>query len=324
MKRVTLFLFSVILILGVFAGQATIMVPTFYTYEEDWNSQMPVITDIVRSELVNQATFRVYDFSVTDSMIESYSKGKDETQKTENLLKALGTDYLLIGIASRVKEEVEYHTETITVEREVDRGVLGEIGKYLLGERAVKTKTEQREVSVATQDSTITVVLRIIRTADSEVIASVRASLYKWADFSLIASSLTDALITSFEKNQKMNTPFEITGKWSGELYSSPYYDIYHFEFLANGVVNVFIDSYDSDGNLSKVNGTGRFKYDSKTQVVSLTINRLTGNLKHLQNIRWSSAVIVEDTENYTMIIPVSSVSDSRLVSVDFYRDESF
>ena len=323
MKKLILLFIIPLLSFCLFAAQKTITVPNFFSYEEDWNSRMPIISDIVRSELARNSIFRVVDYSLTDAMIEAYSKGKDESSKTQSLLNAIGTDYVLIGTISPVKENVEYHSETITVEREVDKGALGEIGKFLLGERAVKTTKEKQNITVATQDSTLTVVMNIIDSKDGFIMASVSATLYKWEDFSSIVDSLIDSLMTSFEKNLRQNSPFNLEGTWCGELYSAPYDDVYHFEFLSNGTVTALIESYDTNGNVTKSNGSGRYIFDSKDQVVTVTINRLSNSSQHIQNIRWSARLIIRDSEHFTIIIPVSSASNSKLVSVDFFLESS-
>ena len=323
MRKITLFIIVLFVSFCLFAEQKTITVPTFYSYEEEWNSRMPIISDIVRSELVRKAYFRVLDYSLTDAMVESYSSEKDEANGTLKLLKALGTDYVLIGTVSPVKEDVEYHTETISVQTEVDRGAIGELGKFLLGERAVKTKTEQHNVTVATQDSTLTVVMSIIDSKEGFTVASARSTIYKWEDFSSVVGSLIDALLTSFEKNVKQSISFTLEGLWCGELYSSPYDDIYHFEFKNNGAVDVVIESYGTNGVVTKSSGSGRYKYDSADQVVTVTINRLSNAVQHLQNVRWSAKIIILDSENFSMIIPATSFSGSKLVSVDFYLESS-
>ncbi len=323
MRKLSLVLIILFVSFCLFSEQKTITVPTFYSYEEEWNSRMPIISDIVRSELVKKAYFRVIDFSLTDEIIESYSKETNETSEILGLLKAIGTDYVLVGTVSPVKEAVEYHTETISVQTEVDRGVIGELGKILLGERAVKTKTEKQSITVATQDSTITVVISIIDSNEGFTVASARSTIYTWEDFSDIASSLIDAVLISFEKNLKQSIPFTLEGLWCGELYSSPYDDIYTFEFNNNGTVNVVIESYSTNGVVTKLSGSGRYKYDSTEQVVTVTINRLSPEVQHLQSVRWSAKIIIRDSANFSMIIPATSFSDSKLVSVDFFLDSS-
>lgn len=323
MRKIILLLIVLFVSFCLFAEQKTITVPTFYSYEEEWNSRMPIISDIVRSELVRKAYFRVLDYSLTDAMVESYSSEKDEANGTLKLLKALGTDYVLIGTVSPVKENVEYHTETITVQTEVDRGALGEIGKFLLGERAVKTKTEQQNVTVATQESTITIVMSIIDSTDGFTVASARSTIYKWEDFSSIVGSLIDSLLASFEKNIRQSIPFTLEGVWCGELYSSPYDDIYHFEFKKNGTVEVVVESYGTNGTVTKSSGSGRYKYDAAEQVVTITINRLSNAVQHLQNVRWSAKLIIRDSENFTIIIPATSSSGSKLVGVDFFLERT-
>lgn len=323
MRKVVLLIIVLLFSFCLFAEQKTITVPTFYSYEEEWDSRMPIISDIVRSELVRKAYFRVLDFSLTDTMIESYSKETDETSRTLRLLKSIGTDYVLVGTISPVKEDVEYHTETISVQTEVDRGVIGELGKFLLGERAVKTKTERQNVTVATQDSTITIIIRIVDSSDGFTIASVRSTIYKWEDFSGIVGSLIESLLNSFEKNLKQNIPFNLEGVWCGELYSSPYDDIYHFEFKKDGTVDVVVESYVTNGTLTKSSGSGRYNYDSEDKVVTISINRLSNAVQHLQNVRWSAKLIIRDSENFSMIIPTTSSSGSKLVNVDFFLERN-
>ena len=321
MKKAILLLILIIISLGLFAEQSTITVPTFFSYEDEWNSRMPIISDIVSSELAKRSSFKVLDYSLTVAMIESYSNAKDDISKTQSLLNVIGTDYVLVGTVSPVKENVEYHTESITVEREEDRGMLGEIGKVLLGERAVKTKTEQQNITVATQDSTITIVMNIIDTKDGFSMASTSTTIYKWEDFSRIASSLIDALLYSFDKNLRLGSPFILEGTWYGELYSPPYDDIYHFEFGNDGTVAVEIESYETNGNITLSSGSGRYKYDSLNQVVTVSINRLSNKIQHLQNIRWSARIIIQDSENFSIIIPATSYMGSKMVNVDFCLD---
>ena len=163
--------------------------------------------------------------------------------------------------------------------------------------------------------------MNIIDTKDGCTMASVSSTIYKWEDFSRVVNSMVDTLLYSFDKSIQLASPFFLEGTWYGELYSPPYDDMYHFEFRKDGTVTVEIESYETNGNIIRSSGSGRYKYDSLNQVVTVSINRLSNKIQHIQNIRWSARIIIQDSENFSLIIPATSNMGSKMVNVDFCLD---
>lgn len=324
MKKGICCLLILLSVFYVFAAKKTIAVLDFETEVSEIEGYMAIMTDIFRSELAS-SEFRIVDRKSTDAIfseLQFQSNGLTQTNNVKTIGRMLNADFIVIGHVMPIVDDPVAHTEFVTYDKKVDGGLLGGLGSLLFGDSAKKTETVVEEKITYTQESAITIVIQMIDIESAEMVASSRVDLSSWTEFSRKANTLAKSL-TSYAMSGT-NSFFDkesIFGVWECEIVNKNIIDTYMVKFQENGIVEVEVVSWNKNTEIeTKASGRGRYTYDEMSHIISVTINRLSGNVNHIKDIVWKSLITSGDSEDvFSLIIPVGTGSLTN-VRGDFLR----
>lgn len=78
----------------------------------------------------------------------------------------------------------------------------------------------------------------------------------------------------------------------------------------------------DKSGKEIKSKGTGRYVFNGSEKILSVSVNRLNGKIKHLKSIEWKSFVNPGQNEkSFSYSIPSSSDSKTKLQKCEFFKE---
>ena len=325
MKRLSLLLILMVLGFSCFA-QNVVAVLEFETKDADIRDKMSLLTDIFRSELANTKNLNVVDRANTDKVLDEIALQQSSMMSSTNVKTVgsmLNADYIVIGTVAVLKDDAEEITTYTTREEEVDGGALGSLGKFFLGDKGTSTKTVVDEKTQIVQEKRINVVVQLINVETGGILAASRIDVPKWSEFSKYASSLAEELSVTLGKKSTTLKKVDANmfyGTWECEIFYNNIVDYYTVEFDDNNRVKVTVESTSRSGKTTKSSGSGRFVYSEDDKVFSLTVNRMSGSVKHVERISWKSIVNPsKDNNSFTMTIPTAT-SGGQKVRGEFYR----
>lgn len=288
----------------------TILVLDFDTEIEDFQNNAKIMADMLRSDLVNTQKLDVIDRKSMDLQIEIMQNQMSDymsNQNVQELGKMMNADYLVIGqVMSLSNVPQSQNSEKNFFSKIADRIFHG------------KDKIE--------------VVVQILDIETSKVISSSSIELEEWTDFSSHTQKITNELVQSFAKKNSVTSQIQtniaranaeiFTDTWSSEVLHDGIIDTYTLNFLEKNRVTIKISSIDKKGKKTSSSGTGRYVFNDSEKVLTITVNSLSGNVKHLQRIHWKSHVnLSEDESSFYYIIPVNSKNDASNVRAEFYKE---
>lgn len=308
MKRFLSILFAFFLLFPLFSE--TVLVLDFDTEIKEYENNAVIMSDMLRSELVKTGKFDVIDKKSMGAAIKEI-QGQMSDYMTNDNVKQLGrmlnADYLVIGHVLTLSNS---SPET----RDSENIFLNTAEKILIG----KDKIE--------------VIVQILEIETLKVLSSSSVELKKWTDFSKytkkIARELTADISqknSSFEKiitniNKTSEEMFE--GVWTAEVVHDGVTDVYTISFNEKRKIDISVTSSSKNGKETKSNGTGRYAFNDSEKILSITVNLLKGNIKHLKSINWKSFVNPSnDGQMFSYSIPVSSSNNAKNIRAEFYKE---
>lgn len=287
----------------------TIFVLDFDTEINDYEDNAVIMSDMLRSELVNTRKFSVVDKKSMNAAIKTIEEQMSEYMSRDNVKqigKMLNADYLVIG-----------HVLTLS-NRAAD--TVGSKNMFI-------NKMEK----VISGNDKVEVIVQLLNIETLEVLASSSVELNKWTDFSRytkkIANDLTSRISSSKNasnavlENIKRANADMLEGVWTCEIVHDGITDSYTVTFDENRKVTIEIISTTKKGKITEASGNGRYTFNDNEKILTVTVNSLSGNIKHLKNINWKSYLNPSnDEEMFTYNIPVSS-GNSQNVKVEFFKE---
>lgn len=320
-KRLFLLFLCELFCIYVFAE--TVAVLDFDTDIMEYQNNMGIMTDMLRSELVKTKKVTVVDRKSMDAALQEMNMQMTDYFSESNA-KALGNmlnaDMLMIG---RVYAFSDTATEMYDMDIEHDRGLLGKI---------IGNGTQTTRIPVTVENKTIVVVVQMVDVETLSVISSSTAEFTQWQDFSKYTSKIAMELVAPILKgNQIVNDILQnmsstnsdmFEGVWSCEIYHDNIDDLYMFTFGQNGRLSVEVTSTTAKGKVTTASGSGRFTYGESENVLTLTVNILTGNITHIKSINWKSLVNPSSDEtSFSCIVPVIYKGKTTNVKCDFFKE---
>lgn len=317
MKKLKIFCLFVFIINSIsFAKVAAVL--DFDTEEPDLISRMPIMTDMFRAELANTESIDVVDRKHTQEVINELALQLTEIT-SNNDVKSIGemlnADYIVIGHVQPLLNDPVTHVYVSTHEEPIEMGFFA----GLFAKNKTKTVTDYN--TYETQEKRINVVIQMIDVETAKVVSSGRLDLDKWSDFSKYCPLLVKRIMEKIGSGNILKSvePDMFAGTWEGELSDHNIIDTYTFTFKDNNIVTATVNSIDRNGNVTISTGKGRYKYSKQDYVFVITINSLQGEVKHINKIIWKT-MVKPDEDIFTVVVPVSSQSDSKKKAVDFYK----
>lgn len=307
-KAIVILIFLIYNVLSIYSQ--TVLVLDFDTEIEDFQNNAKIMADMLRSDLVNTQKLDVIDRKSMDLQIEIMQNQMSDymsNQNVQELGKMMNADYLVIGqVMSLSNVPQSQNSKKNFFSKVSDRLFHG------------KDKIE--------------VVVQILDIETSKVISSSSIELEEWTDFSSHTQKITNELVQSFAKKNSLTSQIQtniartnaeiFTGTWSSEVLHDGIIDTYAITFSENNHVKIETSSIDKKGKTTSASGMGRYVFNDSEKVLTITVNSLSGNVKHLQRIHWKSHVnLSEDESSFYYIIPVSSKNDSSKVRAEFYKE---
>lgn len=287
----------------------TIFVLDFDTEINDYEDNAVIMSDMLRSELVNTRKFSVVDKKSMNAAIKTIEEQMSEYMSRDNVKqigKMLNADYLVIG-----------HVLTLS-NRAAD--TVGSKNMFI-------NKMEK----VISGNDKVEVIVQLLNIETLEVLASSSVELNKWTDFSRytkkIANDLTSRISSSKNasnavlENIKRANADMLEGVWTCEIVHDGITDRYTVTFDENRKVTIEIISTTKKGKITEASGDGRYTFNDNEKILTVTVNSLSGNIKHLKNINWKSYLNPSnDEEMFTYNIPVGS-GNSQNVKAEFFKE---
>lgn len=308
MKKLISLLFTFFLFYPLFSENVLIL--DFDTEIKDYENNAVIMSDMLRSELVKTGKLDVVDKKSMGTAIKEIKEQMSDYMTNENvkqLGKMLNADYLVIGHVLTLSNS---SPET----RNSENIFLNTAEKILIG----KDKIE--------------VIVQILEIETLKILSSSSVELKKWTDFSKhtkkIAKELTAGISYKTSTSEKIVTNINKTseemfeGVWSAEVIHDGISDIYTVTFNEKQRINISVISTSKNGKKTKAYGFGRFTFNDSEKILSVTVNSLAGNIKHLKSINWKSFVNPStDEQMFSYSIPISSSDGVKNVRADFYKE---
>lgn len=309
MKKIITIFMSLLLAAGT-AFAETVVVLDFDTEIQGYEKNASIMSDMLRSELVKIGNFDIVDrktMSAAINEMQSQLSGYMETQNVAQLGKMLNADHLIIG-------HVHSLSNKANTESDVKNIFLNKAEEILIGSDKVE------------------VVAQLVEIETLKVLSSSSVELKKWTDFSkytrkmaydltvslLGKDSIGDEIFTNIKKaNEEM-----LQGSWAAEVSHDGILDYYEIKFEENHKVSVKVTSVDRSGKETKSEGTGRYVFNDSEKILSVSVNRLNGKIKHLKSIEWKSFVNPGQNEkSFSYSIPSTFGSKTKLQKCEFFKE---
>ena len=111
-------------------------------------------------------------------------------------------------------------------------------------------------------------------------------------------------------------------GTWTSEVVHDGIIDTYTITFGENKKVDLSVTSVAKKNKITCADGSGRYSFNDSDKILSITINTLKGDVKHLDSIKWKTFVNpASDESTFSCSIPISSANGSKSIRAEFYRD---
>lgn len=288
-----------------------VLVLDFDTEIRDYENNAIIMSDMIRSELVRTGKVNVVDKKSMNVAIEEIQNQQSEYRTNENvkqLGRMLNADYLVIG-----------HVMTLSNKSAgaVDSG-------NLFLDSAEKVLTGKDKVEV---------IVQLLDIETLHVLSSSSAEMKKWTDFSKytkkIAVELTSAVVRKNSATEKVLTNINnatedlLVGTWTSEVVHDGIIDTYTITFGGNRKIDLSVTSSSKKNKITQAEGSGRYTFNDSEKILSVTINTLKGDVKHLDSIKWKTFVNpASDDSMFSCSIPVSSVKGAKNMRADFYKDD--
>ncbi|MDY3131738.1 MAG: CsgG/HfaB family protein [Treponema sp.] len=309
MKRNCLIvLFSIFFCFTCFAE--TVVVLDFDTEIIDYENNASVMSDMLRSELVKTKKINIIDRKSMNAAINEIQSQMSDYMSNENvkqLGKMLNADYLVIGHVLSLSNKSASSPTSNNI-------FLNKAEKILIG------------------DDKVEVVVQLIEIETLKVLSSTSVELKKWTDFSNYTKKMAYDLVTPILKGDKISSEVltniqkanedMLEGTWTTELVHDGITDYYTVIFNENHKVTVSIISKNKKGKQTKSEGSGRYIFNDNEKILSITINSLNGDIKHLTSLNWKAYINPGSDElSFSYNIPITSDNNSKVMKCDFYKE---
>lgn len=307
-KAIVILIFLIYNVLSIYSQ--TVLVLDFDTEIENFQSNAIIMTDMLRSKLVKTGKINVIDRKRMDLQIEIMENQLSDYMSNQNVQKLgemMNADYLVIGHVMQLSNAPQ--------SQESKKNFLSKISDRIFHG---KDKIE--------------VIVQILDIETSKIISSSSIELDEWTDFSRHTNKITNELVLSFTKknsttnqistniNRANSETFNDT--WSSEVLHDGILDTYTITFSENNRITVKVSSIDKKGKKTSSTGTGRYIFNDSEKILSITVNSLSGNVKHLQRINWKTYInLSKDETAFSCIIPVNSQNTETSVKAEFYKN---
>ena len=308
MKKFIVVYFFLLIVFSAFAENTLVL--DFDTEIQDYENNAVIMSDMLRSELVKTGKLDVIDKKSMDSAINEIQSQQSDYMTNENvkqLGKILNADYLVIG-------HVLTLSNSASGTRNSENIFLHSAEKILTG----KDKIE--------------VIVQILNIETLKVLSSSSVELKKWTDFSSHTKQIAKELTANISKSNSISSRvltnidrassdmFE--GVWTTEVVHDGISDFYTLYFSENRKLAVEIVSTSKRGNETKASGSGRYSFNDSEKILTITVNSLKGNIKHLQSINWKSFVNPSNDDMvFSCTIPISSKINSKNIRAEFFKE---
>ena len=309
MKKRFFLLFATILIyFSAFAE--TVVVLDFDTVIMDYENNAAIMSDMLRAELVKTKKLDIIDRKSMNAAINEIQSSMSDYMSNDNvkqLGKILNADYLVIGHVLSLSNKSASSPISTNI-------FLNKAEKILIG------------------DDKVEVVAQLIEVETLKVLSSSSVELKKWTDFSNYTKKMAYELSTPVLKSDKISSEVltniqkanedMLEGTWITEVVHDGITDYYTITFGENHKVTVNISSINKKGKESNAEGTGRYIFNDNDKILTLTINTLKGDIKHLQNLNWKAYINPDsDEQSFAYTIPITSESNSKLTKSKFFKE---
>lgn len=302
MKKYFIVLLS-LLLCSVSIHSKTAVVLDFDTEIKDFEHNAVIMSDMLRSELVNTKKLDVIDRKSMDIAIgEMRSQASDyrSNKNVKQLGQMLNADYIIIGVVSLLSNTGASAN-----------GFFSQIGKVVTG----KDKIE--------------VIVRILDVETLKVLSSSSTELENWTDFSKHVKKIALDLVGNHALSSEVSTNIKnakesmLYGIWEGEIVHNGIIDKYTISFGQKHKVAIDVVSGENTAKETRAKGVGRFTFNDSEKILAITINSLSGDIQHLKSINWKSFVNPsQDDLSFSYIIPETSTNGSSKVKITFYKEE--
>lgn len=309
MKKKLLLILS--LFLFCFASFAeTVVVLDFDTEIMDYENNAAIMSDMLRSELVKTKKLDIIDRKSMNAAINEIQSSMSDYMSNENvkqLGKMLNADYLVIGHVLALSNK----SSSSPIQSNI---FLNKAEKILIG------------------DDKVEIVAQLIEVETLKVLSSSSVELKKWTDFSNYTKKMAYDLVTPVLKSDKISAEVltniqkaneeMLEGTWTTEVVHDGITDFYTVEFGENHKVAVTIISTNKKGKQSQAEGSGRYTFNDNDKILTVTVNTLRGDIKHLKSLNWKAYINPGSDElSFSYNIPLSSDSNSKAMKCDFFKD---
>ena len=266
---------GVLLALCVSLFAETVVVLDFDTEILDYENNAVIMSDMLRAELVKTKKLEVIDRKSMNAAIHEIQSSMSDYMSDTNvkqLGRMLNADYLVIGHVLALS-----NTSASSPRQNI---FLNTAEKILLGNDKVEVIAQMVDVET----------LRVLSSASIE--------LKKWTEFSkytkkmaydLVASAMSsaDKLSSQVLTNIKKANEDMLGGIWTAEMAHDGILDNYTVEFEENHRISVKVVSTSKKGKQTEAEGNGRYTFNDNDKILSVTVNTLRGDVKHLKSINW-------------------------------------
>lgn len=307
-KNYFIFIFSIFFCLNIFAETAVVL--DFDTELIDYENNASIMSDMLRSELVKTKKIDIIDRKSMNAAINEIKSQMSDYMSNENvkqLGKMLNADYLVIG-----------HVLSLS-----NKSASSKIINNIFFNKAEKILIGNDKVEVVAQ---------LIEVETLKVLSSTSVELNKWTEFSNYTKKMAYDLVTPVLKeteiasevltNIKKANEDMLEGTWSTEVVHEGITDFYSVIFDENHKVKVSIISTNKKGKQTKAEGSGRYIFNDNDKILSISVNILNGDVKHLKSLNWKSYINPGSDElSFSYNIPITSDNNSKVMKCNFFKD---
>ncbi|MBP5448519.1 MAG: hypothetical protein J6Y01_00210 [Spirochaetales bacterium] len=112
------------------------------------------------------------------------------------------------------------------------------------------------------------------------------------------------------------------SGVWTAEIAHDGIVDNYTLTFGESHKIEVEVTSVNKKGVESTASGKGRYNWNDNEKILSVTVNTMSGNIKHIKNVVWKTMVNPSDDEaSFNCVVPITYNNKSQNMRVTFYQD---